>query len=256
MTGEHAALLSAAGFDLVGQVFGSTVMQIGWAGWSGCGWRPGYLGPAVLPPRSTGFAAYSSALRTGRFTALDRMRRQAVALGADGVVGVRLTEQPRDEQKREFTAVGAAVRSRGRQRPGTPFTTDLGPADVAKLLAAGWVPAGVVYGLEVAVRHDDWRTASSLGFLVGNTEMAGYTELLTHVRAQARRDFAGRVAALGADAALMSGLRSRTWAIEVGERHTDRAASCLMTGTAIARFRTGRRPVPAGLTVLPLRSSR
>jgi len=64
------------------------------------------------------------------------------------------------------------------------------------------------------------------------------------------------VAALGADAALMSGLRSRMWKVEAGENHTDHAAECIVTGNAIVHYRTGRRSTTSSLTILPLRSMR
>ncbi|AEV85865.1 hypothetical protein ACWT_4846 [Actinoplanes sp. SE50] len=267
LSADGVAGLEVAGFDTVGEVLGTTVMQIGWTGWGGCGWRPGVNpgliagllgdpGPAAGRPSGAGFAPYTRAIRHGRDTALDRMRQEAAALGADGVVGVRLTETRMDDQKREFMALGTAVRARGRQRAGVPFTTDLAAQDVAKLLGAGWVPAGIVYGLSVAIRHDDWRTTSSLSFFAGNVEVAGYTELISHVRAVARDEFARRVAATGADAALMSGLSSRMWAIEVADNHTDHAAECIVTGNAIAQFRTGQLSTPNSLTILPLRSPR
>ena len=261
LSADGLAGLEVAGFDTVGEVLGTTVMQIGWTGWGGCGWTPGfggsYLGgPTAVsqPSRWAGYEPYAKAIRRGRDTALSRMRQEAAALGADGVVGVRFTEQRLDGQKHEYMALGTAVRSRGSQRPAKPFTTDLAAQDVAKLLAAGWVPAGLIYGLAVAVRHDDWRTRSSLAYFAGNAEVSGYTELITHVRAQARRDFAAQVATLGADAALMSGMSSRMWKIEAGENHTDHAGECLVTGNAIARFRTTRQSTPSSLTILPLRS--
>ncbi|WIM93587.1 heavy metal-binding domain-containing protein [Actinoplanes oblitus] len=255
----HTSVLSAAGFDPVGPVFGTTVMDVGWTGGASCGWRPTYpsrRGPAVaLPPRPAGHTAYARALRGGRDTALDRMCRAAGALGADGVVAVRFTEQRLAGRTREFRALGVAVRSRGRQRPGAVFSTELAAPEFVTLLAAGWVPAGIVRGLAVAVRHEDWRTASSLGFLVPNTELAGHTELITHVRAEARRDVAARAAALGADAVLTSGLRSAMWATGAGEDHTDQVAECVVTGTAVARFHPGH-PPSSSPTVLPLRSTR
>jgi uncharacterized protein YbjQ (UPF0145 family) len=153
-------------------------------------------------------------------------------------------------------ALGTAVRSRGRERPKVPFATDLGGQDLAKLLTAGWVPAGIAYGISIAVRHDDWRTQSQTGWMAGNTEVSGYTELLTHVRAKARHDFAALAAKLGADAALLSGLWSHVWPIEVGENHTDHVAECVVTGNAIARFHAGRKATTSSLTILPLRSSR
>jgi len=271
LSADGLAGLEVAGFEVVGEVLGTTVMQIGWSGWGGCGWQPvwgvsnrGFLGgprpgePATVtrPTRWSGYEPYAKAIRHGRDTALGRMRQEAAALGADGVVGVRLTEERMEGQKREFMALGTAVRSRGRQRPERPFTTDLAAQDLAKLLGAGWVPAGIIYGLSIAVRHDDWRTNTALSPFAGNIEVAGYTELITHVRAAARNDFAAQVARLGADAALMTGLRSRMWKVEVGENHTDHAAECIVTGNAIAKFKIERKSTPSSLTILPLRSMR
>jgi uncharacterized protein YbjQ (UPF0145 family) len=259
--------LEVAGFDVVGEVLGTAVMQIGWSGYGGCGWtgynggvfNGGFIGGpgGVSPPsRWSGYEPYAKAVRHGRDTALNRMHQEAAALGADGVVGVRFTDERMEGQKREFMALGTAVRSRGRQRPKTPFATDLGGQDLAKLLTAGWVPTGITYGISIAVRHDDWRTRSQTSYMAGNTEVSGYTELLTHVRAQARRDFAALAAKQGADAALMSGLWSHVWPIEIGENHTDHVAECVITGNAIARFHAGRKATTSSLTILPLRSSR
>jgi uncharacterized protein YbjQ (UPF0145 family) len=263
LSADGLAGLEVAGFDVVGEVLGTAVMQIGFSGYGGCGWSPGftggyYGGPASVsrPSRWSGYEPYARAVREGRDTALDRMLQEAAALGADGVVGVRFTDERMEGQKREFMALGTAVRSRGRERPKTPFSTDLGGQDVAKLMAAGWVPSGIAYGISIAVRHDDWRTQSQTGWMAGNTEVSGYTELLTHVRAEARRDFAAGAAEYGGDAALMTGLTSRMWEIEPGENHRDHVAECIVTGNAIARFHTGRRPTTSSLTILPLRSLR
>jgi uncharacterized protein YbjQ (UPF0145 family) len=263
LSADGLAGLEMAGFDVVGEVLGTAVMQIGWSGYGGCGWTPGfnggfYGGPAQVsrPSRWSGYEPYAKAVRQGRDTALSRMHQEAAALGADGVVGVRFTDERMEGQKREFMALGTAVRSRGRERPKTPFTTDLGGQDVAKLMAAGWVPSGIAYGISIAVRHDDWRTQTQTGYWAGNVEVSGYTELLTHVRAKARHDFAALAAKLGGDAALLSGLWSHVWPIEVAENHTDHVAECVVVGNAIARFHAGRKATTSSLTILPLRSSR
>jgi uncharacterized protein YbjQ (UPF0145 family) len=265
LSADGLAGIEAAGFEAVGEVLGTAVMQISWSGYGGCGWTPGFgggfggfAGPATVsgPSRWSGYEPYASAVRHGRDTALNRLHQEAAALGADGVVGVRLVEESMEGQKREFMALGTAVRSRGRQRPRTPFTTDLGGQDLAKLLAAGWVPAGISYGLSIAVRHDDWRTRNQAGYWAGNVEVRGYTELLTHVRADARRRFAAQAAKLGGDAALLSNLWSRVWPVEIGENHTDHVAECVVTGNAIARFHTGAKATTSSLKILPLRSVR
>ena len=263
-----AAGLEASGFDVVGEVLGTIVMQISWTGYGGCGYVPmiGGLGAGWGPgpgtvtsgraSRWSGYAPYVNALRTGRDTALDRMVTEAAALGADGVVGVRFTDARMENNKREFMALGTAVRSRGTQRPARPFTTDLSGQDVAKLLAAGWVPAGIAYGISVAIRHDDWRTQSQSSYFAGNTEVTGYTELMNHVRADARHEFARRAARLGGDSALMTSMWHHVWEIEPAENHRDHVAECVITGDAIARFHTEAHAITSSLSILPLNRTR
>lgn len=256
-----AVSVQASGFEVVGEVLGTTVMQIGWTGFGGCGWYPmggGLFGPGTVTSGSSrwaGYRPYVDALKAGRDTAMSRLVQEATALGADGVIGVRMTDARIEGDKREFMALGTAVRSRGGQRPGRPFTTDLNGQDVAKLLAAGWVPAGMAYGISVAVRHDDWRTQSQISAFSGNVEVAGYTELINHVRHDARREFAALAARIGGDSALLTDMRQHVWQYEAGENHIDHVAECVITGNAIARFHTTARPRTSSLTYLPLRSS-
>ena len=255
--------LEASGFEVTGEVLGTIVMQISWAGFGGCGYYPmgGYgFSPGTVTSGSrsrwAGYAPYVQALQHGRNTAMQRMVMEASALGADGVVGVRLTDERMDGNKREFMALGTAVRSRGAQRPARPFTTDLSGQDVAKLLTAGWVPAGIAYGISVAIRHDDWQTQAQTGMFAGNVEVGGYTELMTHVRADARQEFGRAAARLGADSALLSSIGQHVWELEVGEGHRDHVAECVITGNAVARFHRGAAPRTASLSILPLRRTR
>jgi uncharacterized protein YbjQ (UPF0145 family) len=115
-------------------------------------------------------ASLSDALRRARGIAIDRMRQQAAAVGAEGVVDVRL-EVDHDvwrggRQVAKFVAVGTAVGfDRAVARPelraapslhlvdGTPFTSDLSGPDFVTLLRAGYRPISVamgacVYGLD------------------------------------------------------------------------------------------------------------
>jgi uncharacterized protein YbjQ (UPF0145 family) len=214
-----AAGLEAAGFDVVGEVLGTTVMQIAVPGY--CGLAPKPM-PRFGAPRSVGAELYADALRTGRATALDRMVTEATGLRADGVVGVRLTDELVDGGKHEFMALGTAVRARSATRPARPFTTDLGGQDVAKLLLAGWVPVGLTDGISVTVQHE-WPTNDR----AGNYEISSYTNLLTYVRADARRDFARSAATLGGDGALLSSMYLRARRIGVTGGHTDHLAVCV-----------------------------
>lgn len=180
---------------------------------------------------------------------------EATALGADGVVGVRLTAEHAGAGNREFVALGTAVRAALPAPAPTPrpFVTDLPGADVAKLLHAGWVPVAIAVGISVAVRHDDYATQQQSKLWAGNTEVSGYTDLVQHVRADARARFAARVARTGADGAVVSSMDLRVWEHEPYENHSDHVAESTVVGTAIARFATGSTPRTSTLTVLPLR---
>src|SRR6266542_3408346 len=90
LSANGAAGLEASGFDVVGEVLGTIVMQISWAGFGGCGYVPmmgGFggtgwgFGPGTVTSGSgsrwTGYAPYVDALKAGRNTALDRMVSEA-----------------------------------------------------------------------------------------------------------------------------------------------------------------------------------
>lgn len=265
-----AASVEAVGFDTVGEVMGCMVQQISWTGWGGCGYRYGavdtyrYGGPngpqiAVQPASNAGFSGYGpyvTAVETGYDTALRRMLLEAAALGADGVVGVKLTETRMEGHNREFMALGTAVRARSRTRPAHPFTTDLTGTDFAKLLLAGWTPVALHVALDIAIRHDDYRTTSQQMWGAGNAEVSGYTDLVHQVRARVRDKFASKAARSAADGTITSGMSLAVWEIEPADNHTDHVAEATLTGTAIARFSRRDMPATSPLTILPTRLGR
>ena len=256
LTAPAAAGLVAAGFDPVGEVMGSIVQQIGWSGYRGCGQFTG-LNQWITGAQVTvaGYAPYLDALRHGYATAMGRMLAETAAIGGDGVVGVSLTVDAMAGNAREFIAMGTAVRARGNVRPARTFSTSLPAYDVAKLVASGWMPADLVFGISVGIRHDDWRTRQQASWGSGNVEVAGYTELVTHVRAQARDRFAALVRAAGAEGAVVSSMSLRTWEIEPAENHRDHVGEASVFGTSLVSFRTGAPAPPRPLTYLPLRPS-
>ncbi len=114
--------------------------------------------------------ALSQALRQARRLAVERMRSQAHALHADGVVDVRVKVEHDvwrgSRLVAKFLAVGTAVSFEATRAPealrrapslrladGKPFTSDLSAPDFVKLLRAGYRPISVamgacVYGLD------------------------------------------------------------------------------------------------------------
>lgn len=268
--------LDSVGFEPVGEVLGCIVEQISWTGYGGCGlgaWGAGGWGMAggwggpqaftVLSSGSSryfGYGPYVQAVEHGFGTALRRMLDEATALGADGVVGVRLTETHLDHARgtREFIALGTAVRARTQVRPHRPFTTDLPGTDVAKLLSRGWCPVELQVAIEVALRHDDWRTQTQAGqFFQGNVEVSGYTELVQQTRQLARGKLQKALARAGADGGVVSDMRLRIWEIEPSDNHRDHVAEATILGTAIAAFdrrRIASSDASRPLTFMPMKS--
>jgi uncharacterized protein YbjQ (UPF0145 family) len=248
-----AAAVAGAGLLPVGEVMGSTVVRLGWQGWGGCGvWGGRYGGGITSAPVIRGFQPYRDALNGGYRTALHRMTGEATALGADGVVGVRLHTAPLESRDVvEFTARGTAVRfGPSHQKLPRAFRTTLSGPDVTKLMDAGWMPASLLVEVVILVRHDDWNTqVQSRSW--GNTEVQGYTELMSAGRHEAREQITRSAAALGDDGVLITSMRNRVWEQEFGENHRDHVVEFTAVGTGLARLAHGASPPPT--LVLPLR---
>lgn len=263
LTIQGDAALAGVGIEPVGEVMGCLVSRLGWAGWGGCGIYVGFgMGYASAPPvtsgsgnRWAGFAPYVRALYHGYENALHRALLEAQALGADGIVGVKVTREPLGEGGMwEYVARGTAVRVRSRQRPTNLFSTDLSGGDVAKLLHAGWTPVSLMWGISVTVRHDDYATRMSARPWSGqNVEVPGYSELVTYARADAREQFENKVAKYGADCAIVSDMSLRIWEIEPSDNHHDHVAESVIVGNGLAQFHRGRRAPTDSLKIMPLR---
>src|SRR3954469_2796988 len=160
-------LVREAGFDPVGLVVGSSIYHIGYqrANWS----------------QNQEMNVLTQAMYHARELAMSRMEEEADALGADGVVGVRL-DVGRYEwgaHLAEFIAIGTAVHARDgkgwRNAQGKPFTSDLSGQDFWKLRHAGFMPAGLVMGSCVYhVAHQGFR--QMLRNVGQNVEMENYTQ--------------------------------------------------------------------------------
>jgi len=188
------------------------------------------------------------------------MTGQCVDLGGHGIVGaaLRVTESPATSFTAaaiEFTVIGTAVRASGCPPPARPFASDLSGPDFAKLIMAGWVPAGIALGISVAGLHDDLVTTSSGPWGTGNAEVPAYTGLMIQARQDARDRLVQSVRGLGADGVVVSAmtLRVRSDACRAHPGGTDHFAEAVTTGSAVARF-TGRNKtaLPPSLAVVDL----
>ncbi|HEY7780346.1 MAG TPA: heavy metal-binding domain-containing protein [Ktedonobacterales bacterium] len=136
-------LTKEAGFEPLGMVFGSSIYHVGW--------QPTWFYNSYNDQE---LSVLSQAKYDARELAMGRMEAEATALGADGVIGVRLTVGQYDwgPDLQEFIAVGTAVRARDpqavnyRTAQGKPFTSDLSGQDFRTLLHAGYRPVGMVMG--------------------------------------------------------------------------------------------------------------
>jgi uncharacterized protein YbjQ (UPF0145 family) len=171
------------GFRPVGMVVGMSVYQIavqgigpayfglpagGWgslgaqgmgAGWSPAGFRghfKGYPCTHAVYGLGHGYGVnyedlyYEQALDETFRLAHDRLKAEATALGAHGVVGLRHTlsdlQVASSAPVVELKMVGTAISRPTADPLHEPFTSHLSGQDFAKLLDTGRVPAGLVFG--------------------------------------------------------------------------------------------------------------
>jgi uncharacterized protein YbjQ (UPF0145 family) len=248
LTADEFAAIRSVGFEPAGQVLGAAVYNIGYTGgfscpgaWAGYG---GYMTPyqsvtAVSSSRSLGsFGPMVQTLYQARRAAIGRMMTECSDLGGHGVVGVRLSIGHFPAGGLEFKAIGTAVRAPGAVPLKEGFSSDLTGQDFAKLILAGWVPAGLVLGISIGARHDDWLTINQTRWGSGNTEVHGYTDLVNHTRHDARTQLERDVARIGADGVVVQDIEVRVREREcpMQEHRRDHIVEATVVGTAIAQF--------------------
>jgi uncharacterized protein YbjQ (UPF0145 family) len=220
-------LTTAAGFRPNGLVFGCSVFHAGTT--------------PRRPTQSSEVDSLSQALYTARQDAIRRMEDEADALGASGVVGVRLTISTTDWSRKsvDFIAVGTAVTatdgSDWRTRDGAPFTSDLSGQGFWTLTRAGYRPLGFVMG--TCVYHVGRRgSLTALGQTGRRMERTTQTQALYTARELAMTRMQEEGARLGAAGMIGSRITesSQVW------RH--RFIEFLAIGTAIAPRASGAAP--------------
>jgi len=163
-------LVKEAGFDPVGLVVGSSIYHIGYQQSS---WN-----------KNQEMEVLTQAMYHARELAMSRMEEEAVALGADGIIGVRLEIKTMEWEANlaEFVAIGTAVVAKDRSvsyktAASLPFTSDLSGQDFWTLLRAGYRPVGLVMGVCVYhIAHQSFgQMLKSSGM---NTEMVNFTQAL------------------------------------------------------------------------------
>lgn len=171
-------LVREAGFRPLGLVLGSSVHHVGLqlGRWS----------------KNQELTKLSQAMYQAREFAMSRMEAEASALGADGVVGVRLDIEFKEfgSDIAEFIAVGTAVKADGADpgpagtwlnNKGKPFTSDLSGQEFWTLIRAGYAPLDLVMGSCVYhVAHQ--RFTQVLSNAGRNVEIEPFTQALYEAR--------------------------------------------------------------------------
>lgn len=202
LSASEFLLVKEAGFDPLGLVVGSSIYHIGWQ-------SPGLR-------QSVELDTLTAAMYNARQLAMTRMEEEASALGADGIVGVRLQvgRQEWGENLAEFIAVGTAIRTRdGRNlktNSGRPFTSDLSGQDFWKLQQAGYRPLSLVMGS--CVYHVAYQGVKQWFSQVGqNAEMPTYTQAIYEARELALGRMQWEAEQIGADGIIGASVNEQTW---------------------------------------------
>ena len=183
-------LVREAGFRPLGLVLGSSIYHIGvqTSNWG----------------KNMELTVLSQAMYHARELAMTRMEAEAHALGADGIVGVRLHVKAQEWGSgiSEFIAIGTAVLSekggQWKDNRGRPFTSDLTGQDFWTLLQAGYAPVGLVLG--TCVYHVAHRKfGQMLSNLGQNVEVPQFTQALYDARELAMGRMQSEAHALGAE---------------------------------------------------------
>ena len=190
-------LVREAGFRPLGLVLGSSIYHVGiqLGRWS----------------QNRELEQLSQAMYHARELAMTRMEAEAAALGADGIVGVRLEIEFKEfgNDLAEFIAIGTAVKGdeihertpdgfSWRNNQNKPFTSDLSGQDFWTLIQAGYAPLGMTMGTCVYhIAHQKfWQVVGNVG---QNVEIPQYTEALYDARELAMSRMQAEAEELGAE---------------------------------------------------------
>ncbi|MFD0357905.1 heavy metal-binding domain-containing protein [Streptomyces sp. NPDC127110] len=209
LTVNEFLLVREAGFRPLGLVLGCSVHHVGLqlGRWS----------------KNQELTKLSQVMYDARELAMSRMEAEASALGADGIVGVRLDIEFKEfgSDMAEFIAVGTAVKADGADpgpagtwlnNKGRPFTSNLSGQDFWTLVRAGYAPLDLVMGSCVYhVAHQ--RLVQALGNTGRNVEIEPFTQALYDARelAMSRMQAEGRALEAEGIVAVRLGQHAHRW---------------------------------------------
>lgn len=204
-------LVKEVGFQPLGLVMGSSIFHVGWHPVRGV---------------SEELTTLTQALYHARELAMVRMEEEADALGADGIVAVRLTLTIHTWGTNviEFLAIGTAVKNAAgegtwRASNGKPFQSDLSGQDFWTLLHAGYRPVGMVMGNCVYYVAPQQQGQQGWGGYQQNMELTGPTQAFYDARELAMERMQAEAEALGAEGIVGVTVdeSNHTWGVNVLE---------------------------------------
>lgn len=232
---DEFALVRAVGLRPVAQVMGSSVYHVGFQQLAGgFGLQVGGI--------SQELTVVSQAWNTARLRAFARLEQEAALVGADAVVGVRLTIGSHDWAAGaiEYVAVGTAVRLDAGERAERPALTDLSGQDFCKLWRAGYRPVDVVGATTVHYIVPGWATQQAqAGFYASwaNQELKDFTRGIYDARETALGRMSAEARKHGAAGVVGVSIVHRIEQREAGAGSGNRGALVItfhVLGTAIA----------------------
>ena len=200
------AAAAGAGFEPVGQVFGTTVAFLPPAGLGNCFVPDSGSARGEARTSANPYNRLLTRLKDARGLALERAVAECEALGGDGIIGMRMSTAGFFTHTVEFSVEGTAVRARSLARPELPFTTHASAQDLVRLLRSGWAPFALVFGMAIAACHYDdtmyQQTRRGVG-AAANREVSGYTRIVNDARRQARKELESAVRERGGEGAVI-----------------------------------------------------
>jgi uncharacterized protein YbjQ (UPF0145 family) len=147
----------------------------------------------------------------GWHTALDRLKREAVAAGANAVVDVRMrTLRHSFGASMDFTLLGTAVRIDRLPPSRDPVVATVPALEFVRLLEAGIVPVGIAVGAQYDWMDNSWGYSGYSGWSNGDTQQTQWasrswtnqplyelTDFWERIRREAHADLRERAGRMG-----------------------------------------------------------
>ncbi|MCY0875525.1 MAG: heavy metal-binding domain-containing protein [Firmicutes bacterium] len=234
----------------LGQVMGSAFYHIGYIPNPGMNWYPS--SQELRPP--------TQAMYQSRHLAMERLRQEAMLLGANAVVGVHLEHKgfQTEAGMMEYAAFGTAVYIEDLGQRSQPLLCTVSGQDFARLTAAGAIPVGLALGASFYYLYTDWWDMRQENSWY-NQEMQHFVRGVAEARRLATRRMREDVTQSGGDGVIGTDMHLHVEEIgggrstDEGEAIIDHVIEVFMLGTVIAYE---RRVVPEQLqasAVLDLR---